>query len=41
VEIGDFVLDRALRKRASSLGFRLEASVIEIKGTCARCAKES
>jgi Fur family transcriptional regulator, zinc uptake regulator len=40
-EIADFVLDRTLRKRASSLGFRVEASVIEIKATCARCAEES
>lgn len=38
-EIEDSVLNRALRGRASLLGFLLEASVVEIKAVCAECAK--
>jgi Fur family transcriptional regulator, zinc uptake regulator len=38
-EIEDSVLNRALRERADSLGFRLETSAVEIKAVCSQCAK--
>ena len=38
-EIEDSVLNRALRERADALGFRLEASAVEIKAVCSQCAK--
>jgi Fur family transcriptional regulator, zinc uptake regulator len=38
-EIADPIFDHALRERAGSLGFLLEASVVEIKAVCAECAR--
>ena len=40
-EIEDSVLNRALQDRARTLGFRLEASAVEIKAVCTRCAAAS
>jgi Fur family zinc uptake transcriptional regulator len=40
-EIEDSVLNRALQDRARTLGFRLEASAVEIKAVCTRCAPAS
>jgi len=37
-EIEDSVLNRTLKDRARSLGFRLDASPVEIKAICTRCA---
>lgn len=37
-EIEDSVLNRTLRDRARSLGFRLDASPVEIKAICSQCA---
>ncbi len=37
-EIEDSVLNRSLRARARSLGFRLDASPVEIKAICSACA---
>lgn len=37
-EIEDSVLNRTLRERARALGFRLDASPVEIKAICAQCA---
>jgi Fur family transcriptional regulator, zinc uptake regulator len=37
-EIEDSVLNRTLKDRARSLGFRLDASPVEIKVICTRCA---
>lgn len=40
-EISDSLVNRALRERASSLGFVLRTSVVEIKALCAECARGS
>jgi Fur family zinc uptake transcriptional regulator len=40
-EIEDSVASRALQDRARSLGFRLEASAVEIKAVCTQCCKVS
>ncbi|MGH8317451.1 MAG: Fur family transcriptional regulator [Steroidobacteraceae bacterium] len=37
-EIEDSVLNRTLKERARSLGFRLDASPVEIKAICNHCA---
>jgi Fur family transcriptional regulator, zinc uptake regulator len=37
-EIEDSILNRTLKDRARSLGFRLDASPVEIKAICAQCA---
>jgi Fur family transcriptional regulator, zinc uptake regulator len=37
-EIEDSVVNRTLKDRARSLGFRLDASAVEIKAICAQCA---
>ena len=40
-EIEDSVLNRTLKERARSLGFRLDASPVEIKAICTQCATPS
>jgi Fur family transcriptional regulator, zinc uptake regulator len=40
-EIEDSVASRTLHDRARSLGFRLEASAVEIKAVCTQCCKVS
>jgi Fur family transcriptional regulator, zinc uptake regulator len=37
-EIEDSLLNRTLKERARSLGFRLDASPVEIKAICTHCA---
>jgi Fur family transcriptional regulator, zinc uptake regulator len=38
-EIEDSLLNRALQERGRALGFRLQASAVEIKAICTECAK--
>lgn len=40
-EIEDSLLNRTLKERARSLGFRLDASPVEIKAICSECALPS
>ena len=40
-EIESSAVSRALQERARSLGFRLEASTVEIKAVCTHCSKPS
>lgn len=40
-EVEDSVLNRTLKERARSFGFRLDASPVEIKAICTQCATPS
>lgn len=40
-EVEDSVLNRTLKERARSFGFRLDASPVEIKAICTQCAAPS